>query len=325
MDSSQSSFRFVRVDEFTPNSSSGWASFGPVTACNPDATGLIFTLTGTSPGQGSPAPVLKITILGPSAFRLRFNPAGDYTQDGSFAVVQPNLGAVTPQVVQNDATKLSVDLGGIRLDVLFSQLMMQVYRGGQLINADAGQGIVYIPRTTGPLGGKAVANFKVTPSGANYFGFGEKGGRKLRMNGTNLTFFNYDNFKYAGGAFDPQNDPFGVIPQGECSGPLNESEPLYNSIPFLIEDNPSPAGGRALCVRHLSRQRVPVVFQPRSDLGHAGAILLRRALRRARLLLHGGRRRRLRHRPVHHSYGSTGAGPHVGARLPPGLLRLLQP
>ena len=225
MDSSISSFQFVRTDEFTPNSRVSWIPFGPVSTCVRDAVANTFTLTGVSPMAGVAAPVLKLYLLGPSAFRLRFNPAGDYTHDGSFAVVNYHIGPVNPQVLQQDSQKLSVDLGGIRLDVLFQPLTVQVFRNNQLISTDTDQGLIYIP------GKDAVANFKAYPANANYFGFGEKGGSTLRMNETSLTFFNFDNFRYSGG---------NVIPPGEQPGPLNPSEPLYNSIPFLIEDNPNP-------------------------------------------------------------------------------------
>src|ERR1035441_9071985 len=133
MDSSNSSFRFVRVDEFTPNSRVSWTSFGPVSVCVRDAGANSFTLTGVSPTPSAPAPVLKIYILGPQAFRVRFNPRGDYSHDGSFAVVNSNLGAVNINVLQQDAQKLSVNLGGIRLDVLFQPMTIQVYRNGFLI------------------------------------------------------------------------------------------------------------------------------------------------------------------------------------------------
>ena len=227
MDLPNSPFTFVRVDQFTPNSRVNWISFGPVSACT--RAGNVFTLTGVSPRTGVPAPVLLIYILGPKAFRVRFNPKGGYTHDGSFAVVNNNLGQAAINVLQQDKQKLSVDLGGIRLDVLFQPMTIAVYLNGHMISADTDQGLVYIP------GQEVTANFKNYPANANYFGFGEKGGNTLRMNETSMTFFNYDNFKYGGGA---PPSPGAVVPSNP--GPLNPSEPLYNSIPLLIEDNPNP-------------------------------------------------------------------------------------
>jgi hypothetical protein len=43
---------------------------------------------------------------------------GDYSHDRSYAVVNKNLGIPAVNVHQNDAQKVSIDLGGIRLDVL---------------------------------------------------------------------------------------------------------------------------------------------------------------------------------------------------------------
>jgi alpha-glucosidase len=233
VDSRNSSYRYVPVDGFNPNSDTGWTQFGNVTQCLYDQADQIFTITGTGQAR-MPPPVLKIYILGPTAFRVRFNPKGDYGMDGSFAVVNKNLGSPNVNLLQNDGTKLSVDLGGARLEVLFRPFTVQVYWKNQLISTDTAQGLIYVAS-----GGEAVANFKNYPANANYFGAGEKGGQDLKLNEGALTFFNYDNFQYMG-----QNQDGGgfkrVIPSDSEPGPLNWSEPLYNSIPFFIEDNPNP-------------------------------------------------------------------------------------
>jgi alpha-glucosidase len=254
IDSRDSSYRYVRVDEFNPNSAEGWTSFGDVVQCLYDKGDAVFTLTGTPPGgaavpptgvvapgpavPAASAPVLKISILGSSAFRVRFNPTGDYGIDGSFAVVDKNLGTATITILQNDTEKLSVDLGGIRLDVLFHPFTVQVFRKDQLISTDTAQGLIYVAE-----GGSAVANFKNLPAHAFYFGAGEKGGTDLALNDAALTSFNYDNFQYNGQNSDDGNGVSGfkaVIPSSFPSGPLDWTEPLYNSIPFIIEDNPNP-------------------------------------------------------------------------------------
>ncbi len=114
MDSSKSSYRFVRVDEFTPNSGSPWTSFGNVSSVTQDPNnGPSFTFQGFSPAVGLIPPFAKIYILGPAAFRVRFNPrntTGDYSQDGSYAVVNKNLGDVQFKILQNDSDKLSLKL-----------------------------------------------------------------------------------------------------------------------------------------------------------------------------------------------------------------------
>jgi len=240
-DSSNSSFQYVRPDNFNPNSPTGWTQFGAVTSCLYDKADNIFTLTGTPASQGSPAPVVKIYLLGPYAFRVRFNTQNDYSMDGSFAVVSKDLGAFTPNVIQNDNVMLSVDLGSIRLDVPFSNFQVQVFMGGELISRDTEQGLVYVSGSKG----SAVANFKNYPANAHYFGAGEKGGSDLTLNDASLTFFNYDNYKYSGGAYQSFGD-HSVVPGDTTPGPLNWMEPLYNSIPFLIEDNPNPLDGNGV-------------------------------------------------------------------------------
>ncbi|QEE28809.1 DUF5110 domain-containing protein [Terriglobus albidus] len=246
VDSRDSSYRYVPVDGFNPNSATGWTSFGNVSQCLYDKGDGIFTLTGTGSGGGQP-PELKIYVLGPAAFRVRFNPQNDYSMDGSFAVVNKDLGAPAVNILQNDSVKLSVDLGALRLDVLFQPFTVQVYWKSHLISSDVAPGLIYVAN-----GGNAVANFKTYPANANYFGAGEKGGNDLRLNEAALTFFNYDNFKYCGQNTDDPPAPNGdgflrVIPYNSNyndptvqPGPLNWSEPLYNSIPFFLEDNPNP-------------------------------------------------------------------------------------
>src|SRR5262249_38719480 len=75
----------------------------------------------------------------------------------------------------------------------------------------AGRGIVYVQ--------ESVANFKALPSGAFYYGFGEKAGPTLDKRGKSMTFFNLDNFSY----------------------PTDDKEALYVSIPLLLECNPTAA------------------------------------------------------------------------------------
>ncbi len=240
-DSSNSSYQYVRPDDFNPNSVTGWTQFGPVTSCLYDKADNIFTLTGTPASAGSPAPVLKIYLLGPSAFRVRYNTQNDYSMDGSFAVVSKDFGAFTPNVIQNDNVKLSVDLGGIRLDVPFSPFQVQVFMDGELISTDTSQGLIYVADGKG----SAVANFKNYPDNAYYFGAGEKGGSDLILNDATLTFFNYDNYQYSGRPYRYFGDD-SVVPGDTMAGPLNWMEPLYNSIPFLIEDNPNPLDGNGV-------------------------------------------------------------------------------
>jgi len=246
-DSRYSSYRYCRVDEFTPNGGAPWASFGPVASVVQDAKkGPAFTFTGVSPSPGVHAPVARLYLLGPTVFRVRFNPAAqsaqDYVQDGSYAVVSTDFGKLSFTVLQNDQTKLSIQLSAdVRVDVLLQPFTVQVFLKNTLISTDSAQGLVYLP---GVPGAQAIANFKAYPANANYFGFGEKGGDTLAMNQQSMTFFNYDNYQYAGAAQSyPGDNYLPVAPSFSTPGPLNTAEPLYNSIPLLIEDNPNPLDG----------------------------------------------------------------------------------
>jgi alpha-glucosidase len=215
-----SSFQYVNVANFTPNAGQ-WTSLGNVTSSG--QSGNSFTL-GMSAGPGP-----MITFLSNSAFRVRFNPApgASLTNDISYAVVNRNLGTPSLTVTETGAS-LEIDTGVIRVVVNKNPYALSVYRGNQLIHADTPTyNIVYIP------GQEVIANFKVYPANARYVGFGEKAGSQLLKNNFTMTAFNFDNFKYQGG----------VVPT--TPGPLNPSDPLYCSVPLLIETNPNPVNGPA--------------------------------------------------------------------------------
>lgn len=161
-------------------------------------------------------------------------------------MVNWNLGAAAVNILANDGTKLSVDLGEIRIDVLKSPFAVQVFRNGALISSDTAQGLEYIAGDDPTKA--AVANFKSIPANARYYGFGEKAGAQLDRLNTSMTFFNYDNYEYEGQSpaatlpGSPSSN-LTVIPPFSAPGPLNYAEPLYNSVPLLIEDNPDPVSG----------------------------------------------------------------------------------
>jgi alpha-glucosidase len=113
----------------------------------------------------------------------------------------------------------------LRLKINLSSFELSVFRGNQLIHQDyPGRGILFIP------GAEVIAVMKSVPPGASYVGCGEKPGSRLLKNGFTSTFLNFDNYSYSTGPC-----------LGE-EGPLNPTEPLYCSIPFLIETNPFPQG-----------------------------------------------------------------------------------
>ncbi len=218
------SYPFVTVRDFTPNLGQ-WTPIGNIASVA--RSGNSFTLT---PASGAPA--LVLSVLSPTCFRLRFNPLPGplYPAEVSPAVVQRDLGPVSLQVLRSDDQMLVVDTVAMRLELGLQPYRLCVYRSGQLICADEPTyNLVYIP------GQRVIANFKARPDGALYCGFGEKAGAQLAKNLFTLTQFNLDNFIYSSAPLPPDN-------QG---GPLNPSEALYASIPFLLEVNPQPAAGAA--------------------------------------------------------------------------------
>jgi alpha-glucosidase len=211
---------YTSVRDFTPNHGD-WTPAGQVVSVA--QTGATFSL-GLNAGRS-----ISLAFLSPRCFRVRFNPApgAAYGQQASPAVVQPALGAVTLTIAENSAARLVVDTGAMRVQVDRQPYRIQVFRGTQLISADApSYNMVYIPNAA------VIANFKLQAPGAQYFGFGEKAGAQLAKNQFTLTQFNYDNYKYT--------KP--TVPSGTTAGPLNPSDALYASIPFMLEVNPQPSG-----------------------------------------------------------------------------------
>jgi alpha-glucosidase len=215
-------YNFVNVNEFTPNNQ-GWTSIGNISSFS--RSGNVFSLQL----QNDPSLRLQISVLSETTFRVRFNPAPnfDYGVEISPAVVNRNLGSVNLDTSKSTSDLLFIDTGQIQIQVSLFPYKIQVFKGNQLINQDdADKNLVYIP------GQQVVANFKTYPANAKYCGFGEKAGNTLLKNNYTMTFFNFDNYIYSSG----------IIPANNQGGPLNPSEPLYLSVPLLLEINPAPQG-----------------------------------------------------------------------------------
>ena len=229
---SEINYTFVQVNEFTP-ADGHWTSIGKIAEWSYDSQENSFLLTAADKDIS-----VKIYILGPAAFQVRFNPlSSDYSTNNSYAVVNRNLGETKVQYQKtefNGYPTLEVVLDKITLRIGLEPYGIAVYRGSQVINQDTyDYNLVYIP------GQEVTACFKSVIPGAGYYGFGEKGGVNLDKNFSTMTFFNYDNFEY-NGPNEAQGDFYPVIPANNEPGPLNVSEPLYNSTPVLLEWNPSP-------------------------------------------------------------------------------------
>ncbi|HEY0159329.1 MAG TPA: TIM-barrel domain-containing protein [Thermoanaerobaculia bacterium] len=215
-------YAYVPVQQFTPNTSS-WTTVGNIDRVT--RNGDTFVLTAASGLQ------VQVSFLADTAFRVRFSPTPgyDFSVDRSFAVVSRNLGPLTLTVTQQTASTLEVTTASLRVAIGLQPFLVQVFRGNQLISSDQpGQGLVYIP-------GEATANFKVFPANALYVGFGEKAGNTVVKNEATMTQFNFDNFSYGGGNPNVQSP----------TGPLSPQQPLYISIPVMVEVNPNPVGANA--------------------------------------------------------------------------------
>jgi alpha-glucosidase len=230
-------YHFVQVNEFTPaRGGTAWKTLGNISDCSFDQNEKSILLTGQNNVR------VKIYILGPSAFRVLFNPSSNYDYDtyhnNSYAVVNRNLGDTKfdpkPDQDQNGHKVLRIELDKITLIIGLEPYGIQVLRGSQVVHQNTySYNLAYTSQG-------ATACFNSVIPGAGYYGFGEKGGTNLDNNKHTLAFFNYDNFEYEGGNQSDKNGYCPVVPPNNDPGPLNVSEPLYNSMPVLIEWNPSP-------------------------------------------------------------------------------------
>ena len=213
-----SQFKFVQVNEFQPNVD-GWNQMGDVTYAKLDNKN--FTFTNEEGYQ------VKISILSPSAMRVRFKPVTnpDYSNNNSYAVVDRNLGTVSPKVVRlpDNGGTMHISTGELDIYVGLKPYGISVQKDGEVITEDTyGKNLVW--------SNEAIANLKKAPKTESYFGFGEKAGAQVDKKEFTMTFFNYDNFTYN------DIDAFGgkVVPENNDGGPLNPSSPLYNSMPYCL-------------------------------------------------------------------------------------------
>jgi alpha-glucosidase len=215
---------FVTVDAFRPGADP-WVPVGPIASVR--AASSTFLL-----GLADQPLAIQLSILSPTCLRVRFSPriGWDYGTEMSVAAINRDLGHVDARIVESTSEQLTVDTGAMRIEVDLQPYALRIYRDTQLICADQpDRNLVY------RVGEHGIANIKRMPENALYCGFGEKGGARLLKNGSNTTNFNFDNFSYARAP----------IPAGTEGGPLNPAEPLYASIPLLIEINRSPTGDYA--------------------------------------------------------------------------------
>jgi alpha-glucosidase len=217
-------YRYVPVDQFQPNVD-GWQLFGSVERYSRVGSAALRL-------ENEAGYALLLTFLSPSALRVQFRPevGATYAPDApSYAVTNRSLGAVQIAVTEVDrgGPTLRIETGSLTVYIGLAPYGMSIYRDGQLISEDCyGKNLIF--------SNQAMACLRKAPSAERYYGFGEKAGAQLDKKHFTMTCFNYDNFMYSGSSSD------GVIPQGNQGGPLNPSEPLYNSMPFMLAVGSSP-------------------------------------------------------------------------------------
>jgi alpha-glucosidase len=215
---------FVTVDAFRAGAEP-WVPVGPIASVRAASSTFLLRLADQPLA-------IQLSILSPTCLRVRFSPriGWDYGTETSVAVINRDLGHVDARIVESTSERLIVDTGSMRIEVDLQPYALRIYRDTQLICADQpGRNLVYRP------GEHGIANIKRMPENAVYCGLGEKAGVRLLKNGSSTSNFNFDNFSYARAP----------IPAGTEGGPLNPAEPLYASIPLLIEINRAPTGDYA--------------------------------------------------------------------------------
>jgi alpha-glucosidase len=212
---------FVTADAFQPDGEP-WRPVGPIASVEEEPGGFLLRLAEASLA-------IRLAVLSPSCLRVQFRPRPDLVANATSVAVVNRPRAAAVRVIERSPHTLVAASGALRFEVDLHAYALRVFRNGQLISADApGRGVVYRPAEHG------IACYKAQPAGAVYCGFGEKAGARLLQTGS-LTNFNFDNFMYARAP----------IPAGSEAGPLNPAEPLYASIPLLIEINRGPTGAYA--------------------------------------------------------------------------------
>ncbi len=202
-------YDYVKADKFTPESRVNWKAVGKVTSWRREEEDLVNRITL----EVDSGHKINIYFLSNKTFRVRFNPdpKAQYVPTESPATVEDCIEAYDLSVrEENGVLRMFTNFMEVR--VTLAKYALSVYRGSQLVHADPPDyNLVYIPRDLG----EAVANFKMAPTHAQYYGFGEKGGASLdkrrvpkqhfygQFGGkiyekipAALTFFNYDNFGY---------------------------------------------------------------------------------------------------------------------------------
>ncbi len=207
------SYSFVQIDQFQPTVGN-WNVIGNVNFVAIDTTTFQFI-----DGLGN---TIQLTFLAPTIFRVTFNPPANpvrnYLSSQSYAVVNYAIEPVTVTVVQGSG-KVTFTTGKMTVIFGLTPYGYQVYDNNNTLVAQTvfGRNLVY--------SNEAFACLHDSLAQDGYYGFGERAGAQLNKKTYSLNFFNFDNFSYNSQV---------TIPSGNEPGPLNPSEPIYNSTPYLL-------------------------------------------------------------------------------------------
>jgi alpha-glucosidase len=237
-----SPYQFLRVDEFFAGVQQ-WETLTTTMAHTYDQPSRTVTVTFTR-SDGSPCALL-LTVVQRDTFRVRFNPgfrsSGDYSSQNSRSIVMNTLDELTESLLSAEPFVLNAheDTDSITLVTSTSDgsPFMKVVVNSQPFSIAAygfSAGEDYkiwqtatpaISFTTNGPNDFAVIQSVLRPATAAYVGFGEQGGKSLRKDSEQLTYFSFDNYAY--------NQVYG-------RGPFEEREPLYHADPFFVELNGVP-------------------------------------------------------------------------------------
>jgi len=235
-------YRFIRVDEFFTGFHR-WETLTAATGHTYDRSSRTLTVTFTRP-DGSPCALL-LTVLERDTFRVRFNPglrAGvDYSTQNSRSVVMDTMGGLTESLIRAEPFALDAreGAGGITLVTSasdgssFMKVVVTYQPFGIVVYGSCAGEDYKVWETATPaisFTANGAEDFAVIqsvrrPATATYVGFGEHGGKSLRKNSEQLTYFSFDNYAY--------DQVYG-------RGPFEEREPLYHADPFFLELNGVP-------------------------------------------------------------------------------------
>lgn len=235
-------YQFMRVDEFFADFLQ-WEPLTTATGHSYDQSNRTVTVNFTRPGGSACA--LLITFLEWDTFRVRFNPgyraAEDYSPRNSRSVVMDTLGELTESLARAEPFELDAREGDGHITLATSAPDGSAFMKVVVTHQPFGIAVYRLPEgeeyrvwqtatpaisfTANGATDFAVIQSVLRPVTATYVGFGEQGGKSLRKNSEQLTYFSFDNFAYN---------------QVYDNGPFEEREPLYHADPFFLELNGAP-------------------------------------------------------------------------------------